>query len=237
MTERDYSGYTLSELREALSTVDGNKYPENEAALEAEMQKRIESGEVGREKQEQERQQHEKEQGLRRFARGALPWIGLYLLGGPLILLNTGTEMPEAFGWVAYAIWGLAIIYVGVGVVAGYGLWKRKNWGRRLAIGVFAMQVIYFQSGFMKYSLVSALSGFFYIAGNDGVEFGISFYLTTGEFLFGVGDLPLPFRFGLNLFAILMIWCLLKARQPLDGEESGIDTHPEEAADRPDLRP
>ena len=56
MRPNDYTKYSLAELREALSTVDGLQYPENKAALEAELQRRVDSGEVEREKQEQEDQ-------------------------------------------------------------------------------------------------------------------------------------------------------------------------------------
>lgn len=237
MIEKDYKNYSTAELREALSTIDGNKYPENKAALEAELERRIDSGEVEREEQERQAQEHEKEQGRRRFARSAQPWIGLYLMGAPLILVGVGTGTPTAVGWGGYAIWGLVLLYVGAAVVAGYGLWKRKNWSRRLAIGIFALQAINFQSEFMVYSLTSAIAAFFYVAPLGTFEFGVSGELSTGAFQILFGDLPFAFTISFNLFAIFMIWVLLKARQPLDGEESGIDTYPGEPADRPDLRP
>lgn len=236
MRPQDYSKYSIAELREALSTVDGIKYPENKAALEAEYQKRVDSGEVEREQQKQELEEHEKEQGYRRFARNARPWIGLYLVGAPLILPGSGLLTPPDLGWIGYVIWVAIVLYVCVAVVAGYGLWKGKDWGRRTAIGVFAMQVIDFRSGFLAYSLTSALSAFVHFTPAD---FGIavSASVSLGAFLFSVGDLPYPVMISFNLFAIFMIWLLLKARQPLDGDGAGIDSRPEALEERPDLRP
>ena len=163
MRPQDYTKYTIAELRQALSTVDGDKYPENKAALEAELQKRIDSGEVEREKQARNLENHEKEQGHRRFARAARPWIGLYLMGAPLILLSLGMHKLKIVGWITYTVWGLVALYAGIAVVAGYGLWKRKDWSRRMAISVFALQVVNIQSGVLVYSLTSAISAVLYI--------------------------------------------------------------------------
>ena len=227
MNPQDYTNYSIAELREALGTVDGVNFPENKAALEAEFQKRIDSGEVEREEQAREQSVHEKEQGHRRFARGARQWIGLYMMGAPLMMLSAGTQTPPGYGWVAYAAYGLCALYTGVSVIAGFGLWKRKEWGRRLAIGVFVPQLVSFQSSFMVYSMTSALAGFFYLGFADGLEFGVSAYITTGGFQFALGDLPLTLTLAVNLVAVFLIWLLIKARQPLDGEEAGINTRPE----------
>ena len=218
MRPMDYTKYTVAELREALSTVDGVAYPENKAALEAELQKRVDSGEVRREREDQARKDHEKEQGNRRFARDARPWLGLYLMGAPLILISAGTQTPPGLVWAAYLAYGLCALYVGVSVVAGYGLFKRKEWGRKMAIGVFALQVVNIQTGSFVFSLTSALAGFFYISAPGSLEFGVSAYLTTGSFQFVIGDLPLPFMLAINLVAVFFIWLLLKARQPLDDD-------------------
>ena len=148
------------------------------------------------------------------------------------MLIGTVTQMPPGLVWAAYLAFGLCILYTGVSVVAGYGLWKRKEWGRRVAIGVFAMQAVGLQTSSIVYSLTSAISSSFYIeylAGN--LEFGVSAYLTTGSFQFVIGDLRLPFTIAINLFAVFMIWLLVKARQPLDGEEEGIDALAEESQD------
>ncbi len=227
MRTQDYTKYSLAELREALSTVDGVRYPENKAAIEAELKKRIDSGEVEREQKARTAREHEKEQGHRRFARGARQWIGLYLMGAPLMLIGAGVQLQGGSTWAAYVIYGLGVLYTGVSVVAGFGLWKLKEWGRRLAIGVFAMQAVSIQSSFMVYSLTSALSGFFYIGFPGHLEFGVSGYITTGGFQFVIGELPLSFTLAVNLVAIFLIWLLIKARQPLDGEEDGINTRPE----------
>ncbi len=231
MMPHDYSTYTIAELREALASVDGNQYPDNKAALEAELQARVDSGEVEREMEEQERETRSQEQDLRRFARGARQWIGLYLMGAPLILLNMGTQMPKSLGWLAYALWGFGVLYVGVSTLAGYGLWKQKDWGHRPAIGVLALQVINLQSGFLQYSLTSAISGYVYVAAQAGFEFGVSAFLNTGGFRFAAGDLPLTFNLGVNLVALFLIWLLFKGRQPLDGDEAGIDTYRSEPAE------
>ncbi len=222
MKERDYTNYSIAELREAINTVDGHRFPENKAALEAELQKRIDSGEVEREEKRLEREAHSQEQDLRHFARGARQWIGLYLIGAPLILLNMSVQMPNSVGWMAFALFGLAVLYVGVSALAGYGLWKRKDWGHRPAIVVLALQLISFQSGFLHYSLTSAISGYVYVAAPG--ELGVSGYISTGSFIFVAGDLPLTFSVGVNLVALVMIWLLYKGRQPLDGEEAGIET-------------
>ncbi len=228
MRPQDYTKYSLAELREALSTVDGSKYPENKAAIEAELQKRIDSGEVEREKKARTAAEHEKEQGHRRFARRARQWIGLYMMGAPLILIGAGVHLQWGSAWQAYAIYGLCVIYTGVSVIAGFGLWKLKEWGRRVAIGVFAMQTVSVQSSLFVYSLTSALAGHFYITITPGnFNFGLSGYVTTGSFQFLIGELPMPFTLAVNLVAVFLIWLLIKARQPLDGEEDGIDTRPE----------
>ncbi len=233
MRPQDYTKYSVAELREALSTVDGLKYPENKAAIEAELQKRIDAGDDVREKEQRDLIVHEKEQGHRRFARSARPWIGLYLMGAPLILLSLGADKMKAVGWVTYTIWGLLILYVGIAAVAGYGLWKNKDWSRRLAMGVFALQIISVQSGSLVFSLTSAIAAFFYIA-PASFTLGVEAYLTMGGFRLAIGDLGIPLTVGFNLFAIFMIWLLVKARQPVDGEEAGINTRPEGWTD-PDL--
>ncbi len=232
----DYTSYSLSELREALSTVDGAKYPENKAALEAELEKRVASGDVEREQRERQEKKHEEEQKLRLFARGARLWIGLYLMGAPLILLNATTQMPAAIGWTAFAILGIVVLYVGVAAIAGFGLWKGKEWGRRLAIGVFAVQLISIQSAFLQYTTVSALSGFFFITWHDFLDFGVSAAIGTGQFRLAAGDLGLGFNVGVNLVAVFIIWLLMKAREPVDDEESGIDVTPGEAPERRSLK-
>ena len=232
----DHTEYSVAELREALSTVDGTRYPEKKAALEAELQKRIDSGDVEREKQAKLQEEHDKEQRLRLFARRARTWIGLYLLGAPLILFNAGTQTPEGLGWLAYGVYGLVYLYVGIAALAGFGLWKHKEWGRRLAIVVFAIQVLTFQSSFMQWHLESALSLFFVLTASGGFDFGFYFNISIGGFRFVVGETGLPFSIGFNLFALFMMWLLFKAREPLDGDEEGIDTHPEEIEERPDLR-
>ena len=56
---------------------------------------------------------------------------------------------------------------------------------------------------------------------------GVSANLTTGSFQLAIGDLGIPLTVGVNLFAIFMIWLLVKARQPLDGDGDGINTRPE----------
>ena len=199
----------------------------NKAAIEAELQKRVDSGEVERENQARQQKEHEKEQGHRKFARRSKQWLGLYMMGAPLILISAGTKMPPGLGWLAYVAYGLCALYTGVSVLAGYGLWKRKEWGRRLAIGVFVPQLLSIQSSAFVYSLTSALSGFFYISFPGHLEFGVSAFITTGSFQFVIGDLPLSFSLAVNVVTVFFIWLLVKARLPVDGEEDGINTRPE----------
>ncbi len=78
MTQPDYSKYSIPELQEALSTVDEQKYPETKAAIEAELQKRKDSGEYERHIQERMLELDRREQGRRRLARAARPWVAGY---------------------------------------------------------------------------------------------------------------------------------------------------------------
>lgn len=226
MTPNDYSSYSLAELRQALSTVDALKYPDNKAALEAELERRVASGEVEREERAQTQREHEKEQSHRRFARSARPWIGLYLMGAPVMLIGLGFQDLSDAGLITYLVLAFAVIYSCLAALAGYGLWKQKDWSRRLAIGVFALQVINIRSGFLIYSVTSAIAVFFHVTPTAGY-FGVAGNLTTGGMQFFLGDLGIPLTIGVNLFAVFMIWLLVKARQPLDGEEAGVNTRPE----------
>lgn len=213
MKDRDYSKYSLADLREALSTVDGLRYPQNKAALEEELQRRIDSGEVERESRERERRHAEQRRDRLQFARQARPWIGIYLmLSSPLLLLSMNVHMPESVGWATFVVRGLGSLYIVAATVAGFGLWKDKTWGHTAAVGALLPQTIQLQSSFLLYSLTPAIAGFVYIAGPGTFEIGVSAHLNTGALTVAAGELALPFTIGVNLVAAFLLTLLFRAR-------------------------
>ena len=95
---QDYTRYSLAELHEALGIVDGRRYPENKAAIEAEIQARIDSGAYAEEEQAEEKQQAATARKKIDFARKAKPYILGTVVSGVAILKGRGWGSTLAIG-------------------------------------------------------------------------------------------------------------------------------------------
>ena len=233
MTQPDYSKYSIPELQEALSTVDEQKYPETKAAIEAELQKRKDSGEYERHIQERMLELDRREQGRRRLARAARPWVAGYLEASALLMLfGTSIQLSVELGRVAWAFWMIGILYAITVAVAGYGLVRDRRWGHGLAVTVIALQLVRLQSESLYFSLSSAISVYLYgVIPEGNFEFGVSAQINPGGLQVLVGDLPYATGAGINLFAIFLIWLLFAGRRPLPGEGSITEDRTKESAE------
>lgn len=210
---RDYSGYSISELQEALGTVDGDRYPENKAAIEAEIASRKASGEYDKHLAERQEVDVEHEKSAITFARKARVVVAWFLILSPVLLLNFlnfNATGPSA--WIVITLTIAFAAYLIASHVAGIGLLKNKPWAHWVAIGLLAMQVLRLESETLYFEILSFVGVYFTTSSSGNIGFEIS--LAPGLTLLVGADLS--FEIGINLLAMLMIYWLIKAREDIE---------------------
>ena len=206
----DYSSYSLSELNEALHVVDGQRYPENKAALEAELQSRKESGRYDEELRALEQEALAKVEATKDFAMKAESIIAWYLVvTGGFVLLSQLLWPPQVSGILNVVIVLVGLAYMLGTVIAGIGLMKKRPWSHTLAIGLLGAQVVAAGSSVFSFKVLSAAGG--YVTFASGGNIGISASFEPGFSVY-IGQ-PTPFFLGINLFVIWLIFLLNIARK------------------------
>lgn len=208
---QDYTTYSLAELREALGIVDERRYPENKAAIEAEIQARIDSGAVAEEERaDQERQAAETRKKIE-FARKARPYIAKYLIGtGAYVVVWNIIQPPTFNGFWSTAILALGLAYMLGTVISGVAILRSKGWGSMVAIGLLCVQLVEITSSAFSVKAMSAL-GFYVTLGANG-DIGLSAeFQPVFSMAFGTSQ---PFTISVNLFVLWLISLLVKANRP-----------------------
>lgn len=193
--------------------VDSRKYPENKAALEAELEARKASGAYEREVAATEEARKEQAVAAKAFAEKARLFIAWYLILSPIAILSyfnfQSTGMPI---WQAATLISLFVIYLGVSHWAGRGLLKDKSWAHPAAITVLALQLIRINADVFYFKLLSFV-GFYLTLSIDGT-IGFAFLIEPGLSI-AWGN-QVPFEIGINLVAAFMIYYLVAARRDVD---------------------
>lgn len=209
----DYTTYTVAELEESLAIVDGRRYPDNKAALEAELEARKASGAYEREMAEADEARKEKAVADKAFAEKARTVIAWYLVLSPIAILSylnfQSTGMPI---WLAATLISLFIAYLAISHWAGRGLLKSKAWAHPTAIVVLALQLVRINSDALFVQLLSFV-GFYFTLSVDGT-IGFAFLVEPG-FNIAWGN-QAPFEIGVNLVAAFMIYYLVAARRAVE---------------------
>lgn len=204
----DYTQYSLAELQEALSVVDGRRYPENLAAIEAEIQARKDSGAYEREVSAIREEHSARLESELQFAQRSKPLIAWYLIVGGAFFFATFFFGQVTFtGAIGLAILSLGVVYMLATILAGVMILKDHPWGTKAAIGLLGAQLIQFESTAFTYKVSSLISGLFTLEANGvigaSVSFGSKFRILFGE--------PTVFLVGLNLFAAWLIYLLIRS--------------------------
>ena len=209
----DYTSYTIAELEESLRMVDGSKYPENKAALEAELEARKASGEYEREAAAAEEARKEKAVADKAFAEKARVFIAWYLILSPIAILAyfnfQSTGMPV---WLAATVVSIFVVYLAISHWTGRGLLKDRSWAHTAAVIVLALQLVRINSDALSVQLLS-LVGFYATFSVDGT---IGFDLRLAPGLNISWGNSVPFEIGINIIAALMIYYLFAARRKVD---------------------
>ncbi len=209
----DYAGYTIAELEESLRMVDGSKYPENKAALEAELEARKASGEYEREQAAAEEERKEKAVADKAFAEKARIFIAWYLVLSPIAILYyfnfQSTGMPI---WLTATVVSIFVVYLAISHWAGRALLKDKSWAHPAAVAVLALQLLRLKTDALYLKLLSFLG--IYLTLGEGGTIGFSFLIEPGISL-SVGN-DMPWEIGINIVAALMIYYLFAARRKID---------------------
>ena len=209
----DYAGYTIAELEESLRMVDGSKYPENKAALEAELEARKASGEYEREQAAAEEERKEKAVADKAFAEKARIFIAWYLVLSPIAILYyfnfQSTGMPI---WLTATVVSIFVVYLAISHWAGRALLKDKSWAHPAAVAVLALQLLRLKTDALYLKLLSFLG--IYLTLGEGGTIGFSFLIEPGISL-SVGN-DVPWEIGINIVAALMIYYLFAARRKID---------------------
>lgn len=209
----DYAGYTIAELEESLRMVDGSKYPENKAALEAELEARKASGEYEREQAAAEEERKEKAVADKAFAEKARIFIAWYLVLSPIAILYyfnfQSTGMPI---WLTATVVSIFVVYLAISHWAGRALLKDKSWAHPAAVAVLALQLLRLKTDALYLKLLSFLG--IYLTLGEGGTIGFSFLIEPGISL-SVGN-DVPWEIGINIVAALMIYYLFAAGRKID---------------------
>lgn len=216
--ERNLTEYSIPELQEALASVDERRYPESWSALEAELQARKDSGEFDQYLQEIDAAAKRRDREKVIFARKMRKPIAAYLVVGALY---TAVQTGFGLGATNMAVDGLVLMflvaYLAAMFAGGIGLVLEKSWGYLIAMVVLALQVLKIQSSVIVFSAMSLIGAYVYTAQGFAIGFWAAFF--TPEFTVGVGPtVPPPVWVGLNLFAVLLIVLLRRAKRDLAPE-------------------
>lgn len=197
-------------MREALRSVDGNKFPENKIALERELESRKESGEYARYEQEIAELELSRFAAKIRFARKVRKFTAAYLvLSSSYILTANLFSPPQVTGAGAWWIVGFGVLYLSAAGIGGIALARSKPWATPFCIGVLCFQLPLIQSAAFTFQVLSALG--VYVAIGSGGTFGFHLKFQPGvQVFFGTG---LPFFYGINLFAAALIYQLVLANE------------------------
>lgn len=206
----DYTQYSLADLREALGTVDERRFPENKAAIEAEIQARIDSGAYAEEEQAEREQQQATARKKIDFARKSRPYIAKYLIGtSGFVLVWNILQPPSLGGALQTAVFVCGMAYMFGTVVSGLAIHRGRSWGSTLAIGLLCVQLVEIVSTAFSLKVLSALGFYVTLSINGDIGFDASFkpgvFVTVGT--------PQPLTIGLNLFVAWLIYLLVKANQ------------------------
>lgn len=214
MAEWDCSDYSIPELEEALGTVDGRRYPQNEAALRRELEARKASGEYERFMAQREKPAKQKRKDRIGFARRMRPVVAVYLLvSAAAFAAAVFVEQLSPAEHAASLL--LALAFAAVAASAGLGLLLGKAWGHWVAVLVLAVQVVRFQLEGIVFSPPSLLG--IYVQVGEGGTLGFNAELEVG-FRFGWGT-DAPMLFAVNLLAVALIAYLFTARKPVQPTE------------------
>ena len=205
---RDYSGYSISELQEALRAVDGNRYPANKAAIEAELQARKDSGEFAQEELNAKEAAREQAVAKLNFALKARVVIAWYLIVSPAIVLTGFSISAGSLAMQALTIF-VGLVFVSTSVLAGIGLLKKKMWGHWAAVAVLGSQVLRIQSEAFVFNFLSSVGIYVYYAQGGDVGFDARF-----EPGFGLGfGTATTLWIGVNLFVVVLLNFLFTATE------------------------
>lgn len=214
----DYTQYSLAELQEALGIVDERRYPENKAAIEVEIQARIDSGAYAEQEQAQ-KEQHEATAKKRiDLARKLKPYIAKYLIGtGAFVLVWNILQRPALDGAFQTAVFVIGMLYMLGTVISGLAIHMRKDWGTTLAIGLLCVQLVEIASTAFTIKVLSALGAYVSLSSNGDIGFNASFQ--PGVFV--TAGIPQPFTIGVNLFVVWLIYLLVKAGEATEENQAG----------------
>lgn len=206
----DYTQYSLAELQEALNSVDGRRYPDNLAAIEAEIQARKDSGAYEEEVNAIRDDCAAREASEIRFAHRSKPLIAWYLIiSGAFFFANLRFGQVILSGAIDVAVLCVGAAYMLAAVLAGAMILKDHAWGTKAAIGLLATQLVQFESTAFTYKVSSLISGLFTLEANGiigaSASFGSKFRILFGE--------PTIFLVGLNLFAAWLIYLLIRSSE------------------------
>lgn len=221
---RDYTNYTIAQLQESINVVDGNRFPENKAALEAELKSRIQSGGLAREAAEQEVVKKEiaaeqeivrKEKAIsaKGFAKKARVVIAWYLILSPIVILyQISLNVSGPSIWVVAMIIAPMAAFLMISHWAGIGLLKGKTWAHWAALAVLASQLVRIQSDAIILQFLSLVG--VYITIDEDISIGILALFAPGIQLSFANDVH--FELGLNVLIAPLIRFLIIAREGVE---------------------
>lgn len=200
----DYKSYTTDELREALSTINAQQYPERAAELQAELDSRIENAPPSPESEADAQRKLEADRESTRKWRQSIAW--LQIIVGPLFALFTLYALSvSAFNvWIAL----VGIFCVGLGtlsLVAGLKLRANAVAGYELTFISQALQVLVLASPVFSWNYTALGSVMLYFTGSG--QFGVQASLNPyfGFSIYG-ND---PLFIGIDLIPVAVILALL----------------------------
>ena len=203
---REYSAYTLAELKEALSSVNRDKHPDIAVALEAELQSRRESGRYDDEVKKQSEAAEERMKSKQKLAKIWLKVIAVYMIvTGALIPFDYVAWGPE------FAVWLLVIVvflYIASSVAIGIAILLNRSWAYLAAIVFHAFQVVRLHSDILTWDALSYVG--IYAFYSEGGDIGLS-AVAMPHFYFIIGR-DIEFSLGINFVAIAIISCIFIVR-------------------------
>ncbi len=204
----DYSEYSLADLREALGNVDGRRYPENKAAIEAEIQSRKDNGEYAAEEQALEAEAAAQAKRKFDFAQSAQPTIAWYLIvSGGFILATSLFSLPSVSSLMQAAVLAIGLLYFLANVIGGVALLKNRSWGPMVVVGLLCVQLIQVSSSVFSFKALSAFA--FYLNIGSGWTVGVSAEFEPG-FWVVLGGVQ-PALLGVNIYVAWLIILVVTA--------------------------
>jgi hypothetical protein len=199
---QDYTEYSLSDLLDAQRTVDAVRYPEARAAIDAEIDRRKESGVYDEEMETLKLREQDRTGKRYRFAQNAVPFIAWYLiLSGAFLAVSLLVAPPGVSSVMDLLPIGIVSVYVLASVAAGVALLKRNQLGAVFATWMLAMQIVKVTSTPVTIMFTSGLAIIFKVE----ADWTIGFAGHVGPAAMLLLNMPQSFSIGIDFIPAWLI--------------------------------